>query len=208
MLAYKMWQNWFFKKIKITSLFKKFIKKKIQSGDFKTNWQVVSYLQNHMGHGYKIWTTNLRISSFSFWVECLMIHIYASIKLIIFPTVPIHFKIITKNRAGGFCLNSHFFFFFFFFSLLQEDTHFYILQLTNKEERASFQKLVCQIAPSPSPQRWCTSSILSTDLQMPLQLQSNDAEHAFPAWAFHSQSVGRDLKSIRKLEVFLFLRNK
>ena len=132
-----------------------------------------------------------------------MIHIYASIKLIIFPTVPIHFKIITKNRAAGFCLNSHFFLFFlFFFSLLQEDTHFYILQPTNKEERASFQKLVCQIAPSPSPQRWCTSSILSTDLQMPLQLQSNDAAHAFPACAFHSQSIGRDLKRIRKLGSF------
>lgn len=54
--------------------------------------------------------------------------------------------------------------------------------------RVYFQKLACQIAPSPSPQRWCTSSILSTDLHMPLQLQSNDAAQVLPASAFHSQS--------------------
>jgi hypothetical protein len=56
-------------------------------------------------------------------------------------------------------------------------------------QAGKFQKLVCQIASSPSPHRWCTSSILSTDLQMPLQLQSNDAAQGFPAWAFHSQSI-------------------
>lgn len=70
------------------------------------------------------------------------IHIYASIKLIIFPTVPIHFKIITKNREAGFCLNSHFFLLFsvLFFSLLQEDTHFYILQPTNKRRKSKFSE--------------------------------------------------------------------
>jgi len=47
---------------------------------------------------------------------------------------------------------------------------------------------VCQIASSSSPQRWWTSSILSADLQMPLQLQSKDAPQGFPACVFHSQS--------------------
>lgn len=68
-------------------------------------------------------------------------------------------------------------------------------------DREMFQKLVCQIASSPSPHRWCTSSILSTDLHMPLQLQSNDAAQGFPAWAFHSQSVSRNLTSTQK-EIF------
>ena len=42
---------------------------------------------------------------------------------------------------------------------------------------------------SPSPHRRWTSLILSADLQIPLQLQSNDATQTLPAWAFHSQSV-------------------
>lgn len=41
---------------------------------------------------------------------------------------------------------------------------------------------------SPSPHLRWTSLIFSTDLQIPLQLQSKDATQTFPAWAFHSQS--------------------
>jgi hypothetical protein len=46
-----------------------------------------------------------------------------------------------------------------------------------------------QTAPSPSPQAWWMCRILSTDLHTPLQDQSNDATHMFPARFFHSQSV-------------------
>jgi hypothetical protein len=46
-----------------------------------------------------------------------------------------------------------------------------------------------QMAPSPSPQALWMALILSTDLQMPLHDQSNDAAHTFPACFFHSQSV-------------------
>lgn len=59
---------------------------------------------------------------------------------------------------------------------------------------------MCHIAPWPSPHRWCTSSILSTDLQIPLQLQSNDAAHGFPAWPFHSQSAHS-----KKVTIFRFI---
>ena len=51
------------------------------------------------------------------------------------------------------------------------------------------QNFAFQIAFSLSPQRWWTSLIRSADLQMPLQLQSNDATHTLPACAFHSQSA-------------------
>lgn len=50
------------------------------------------------------------------------------------------------------------------------------------------QNIALQTAPSPSPHLAWTSLILSTDLQIPLQVQSNDAMHTFPACAFHSQS--------------------
>jgi hypothetical protein len=46
-----------------------------------------------------------------------------------------------------------------------------------------------QTAPSPSPQALWMALILSTDLQMPLQDQSKDAAHTFPACFFHSQSA-------------------
>lgn len=45
-----------------------------------------------------------------------------------------------------------------------------------------------QIALSPSAQALWTSFILSTDLHIPLQDQSNDATQTFPACIFHSQS--------------------
>ena len=55
--------------------------------------------------------------------------------------------------------------------------------------KSCVQNFAFQIAFSLSPQRWWTSLIRSADLQMPLQLQSNDATHTLPAWAFHSQSA-------------------
>ena len=51
------------------------------------------------------------------------------------------------------------------------------------------QKTALHKAFLPSPQRWWTSFILSEDLQIPLQLQSNEATHTLPASAFHSQSA-------------------
>lgn len=51
------------------------------------------------------------------------------------------------------------------------------------------QKAALHKAFSPSPHRRWTSFILSADLQIPLQLQSNEATQTLPAWAFHSQSV-------------------
>jgi len=48
-----------------------------------------------------------------------------------------------------------------------------------------------QTAPSPSPQALWMCRILSTDLQTPLQDQSKDATHTFPARFFHSQSARR-----------------
>lgn len=53
----------------------------------------------------------------------------------------------------------------------------------------SVQNFALQMALSFSPHRWWTSFIRSADLQMPLQLQSNDAAHTLPACAFHSQSA-------------------
>lgn len=94
------------------------------------------------------------------------------------------------------------FFFPFSFSSLTCYKKIHILYYNHQRRVSKFQKLVCQIAPSPSPQRWCTSSIISTDLQMPLQLQSNDAAQAFPAWAFHSQSIGKGLKVSENLKIF------
>lgn len=41
---------------------------------------------------------------------------------------------------------------------------------------------------SSSPQNRWTSSILSSGVQTPLQFQSKDAAHEFPAFIFHSQS--------------------
>ena len=51
------------------------------------------------------------------------------------------------------------------------------------------QNCACPSAPRPSQHRRCTSVILSTGLQMPVQFQSKDAAHGFPACAFHSQSA-------------------
>jgi hypothetical protein len=48
-----------------------------------------------------------------------------------------------------------------------------------------------QTASWPSPQALWMSFILSTDLQTPLQDQSKDAAHTFPARFFHSQSTKR-----------------
>lgn len=47
-----------------------------------------------------------------------------------------------------------------------------------------------QIAPSPSPHMLWIYFIRSTDLHMPLHVQSNDATQAFPALVFNSQSGG------------------
>lgn len=44
---------------------------------------------------------------------------------------------------------------------------------------------------SPSPHRLWTSFNLSTDLHIPLQVQSNEATQMLPAWAFHSQSAAK-----------------
>lgn len=56
------------------------------------------------------------------------------------------------------------------------------------EKLCRFQILLYQMSLSPSPQRWWTSSIRSTDLHTPLQLQSKEAAQGLPACAFHSQS--------------------
>jgi hypothetical protein len=40
-----------------------------------------------------------------------------------------------------------------------------------------------------TPHRACTSLSLSTDLHMPIQLQSKDATQTLPAYPFHSQSA-------------------
>lgn len=58
-----------------------------------------------------------------------------------------------------------------------------------RQNYSSFQNKALQTAPSPSPHFECTYLIFSTDLQIPLQLQSNDATHMLPACAFHSQST-------------------
>lgn len=52
-----------------------------------------------------------------------------------------------------------------------------------------FQKSACHSASSPSPHFSWTNLIFSTDLHIPLQLQSKEATHTLPACAFHSQSV-------------------
>lgn len=54
-----------------------------------------------------------------------------------------------------------------------------------------------QTALSPSPHTLCISFNFSTDLQMPLQVQSKEAMHTFPACAFHSQSITK-----QSLQVF------
>lgn len=80
------------------------------------------------------------------------------------------------------------------------------IKSTNPREKKHWEtwwwKLICQstnfwdqrrafhTAPSPSPHLRWTSLILSTDLQIPLHVQSKDATHTFPACAFHSQSGG------------------
>jgi hypothetical protein len=52
------------------------------------------------------------------------------------------------------------------------------------------QNCACPSAPPrPSQHLRCTSVILSTGLQMPVQFQSKEAAHGFPACAFHSQSA-------------------
>lgn len=60
------------------------------------------------------------------------------------------------------------------------------------------QKVALHKAFSPSPHRRWTSFILSTDLQTPLQVQSNDATQTLPAWAFHSQSGIRNKEQYLK----------
>lgn len=65
----------------------------------------------------------------------------------------------------------------------------FFLSREKKKQPAAFQKLARHRVSSPSPQSSWTSLILSTDLQMPLHLQSNVATHVFPSWAFHSQSA-------------------
>jgi hypothetical protein len=64
-----------------------------------------------------------------------------------------------------------------------------VLSLEDKLWLATYQKVALHNAFSSSPQRWWTSTILSTDLQIPLHFQSNEATHILPARAFHSQSA-------------------
>ena len=85
----------------------------------------------------------------------------------------------------------------------------------SKEECIQFFFFWCQNSAlhnafSPSPHRRWTSFIRSTDLQMPLQLQSNEATHTLPAWAFHSQSVVRVGQSIsnQMFCIYMFNNNK
>lgn len=66
------------------------------------------------------------------------------------------------------------------------------LNCTGFSQKTAFHK-----AFSPSPHRLWTILILSADLQIPLQLQSNEATHTLPAWAFHSQSGGVPQHSLR-----------
>lgn len=80
------------------------------------------------------------------------------------------------------------------------------------------QKLALHIAFSSSPQRWWTSMILSTDLQIPLHFRSNDAAQMWPARIFHSQSAGTNAWAYRKIHasgtsfflksIFILLKNK
>lgn len=71
----------------------------------------------------------------------------------------------------------------------QQLTNSSSLFLSMEEVQAVTQKVALHSTFSPSPHRRWTSLILSADLQIPLQLQSNEAMQTFPAWAFHSQSA-------------------
>ena len=73
-----------------------------------------------------------------------------------------------------------------------------------KEVEAVSQKVAFHSTFSPSPHRRWTSLILSADLQMPLQLQSNEATQMFPAWAFHSQSAPENNLQINRAGRILF----
>ena len=66
----------------------------------------------------------------------------------------------------------------------------YMSFLSLEEQLPVSQKLALHIAFSSSPQRWWTSMILSTDLQIPLHFLSNEAAQMLPARIFHSQSAG------------------
>lgn len=62
--------------------------------------------------------------------------------------------------------------------------------LCNKSYNKAFQR-----ASSPSPHCSCTNFNFSTDLHIPLQLQSNEAIHTLPACAFQSQSANKQQKN-------------
>jgi hypothetical protein len=69
------------------------------------------------------------------------------------------------------------------------------------------QNVALQRAFSPSPQRLWTSLMRSADLQIPLQLQSNDATQMFPACAFHSQSANTKTESFNIFSVCFRLKD-
>ena len=57
----------------------------------------------------------------------------------------------------------------------------FLPRVFGREEKVPLQNSALHKAFSPSPQRRWTSFILSTDLQIPLQLQSKEATHTLPA---------------------------
>ena len=57
------------------------------------------------------------------------------------------------------------------------------------QEAEAIYSLETGVPYCSSQHRWCISSILSTDLQIPLQLQSNEAAQGLAAWPIHSQSA-------------------
>lgn len=75
---------------------------------------------------------------------------------------------------------------------LHQPSHWMHDCLWNMHPLLLIQTRTPQIAASSSPHFSWTLLILSTDLQIPLQLQSNDATQTLPAWAFHSQSAEAD----------------
>lgn len=75
---------------------------------------------------------------------------------------------------------------------LHQLSHWMHVCLWNMHPLLLIQTRTPQIAASSSPHFSWTLLILSTDLQIPLQLQSNDATQTLPAWAFHSQSAEAD----------------
>lgn len=57
------------------------------------------------------------------------------------------------------------------------------------QEAEAIYSLETGVPYCSSQHHWCISSILSTDLQIPLQLQSNEAAQGLAAWPIHSQSA-------------------